>query len=76
MLVYGNELTQIEGTVVRSTKFSATIKFNTNHKQLYVPLRYIVNVNCEERGKQLIKLQSWFLRKNRIIPLTERRIFE
>lgn len=70
MNVYGNTLTKINATVLTKTKSHVEIKYNDETKHL-IPSLYIMNdiENLNTGVAQELSIETWFLKRQRIIPL-------
>ena len=72
MKPYGNSRTRLAGIIKDIQQNRAKIEFPTcNHKQISVPRNFIhSDIKNIVGKKQEMEIETWFLRKNRIIPLT------
>ena len=72
MLVYGNPRTRLVGIIRDLQKQRAKIEFPQYNKELFVPRLYIHSKLQEDQNrKQELEIDTWFLKKNRILPLYE-----
>ena len=73
MIPYGNSRTRLSGIIKDIQQSRAKIEFpSCNHKQISVPWNFIHSDLKNIVGKkQDMEIETWFLRKNRIIPLTD-----
>jgi len=67
---YGNDNTRLCGILRDIQQNRATIEFPDCRKQITVPNRYIhSSFQSVLNRKQELEIETWFLKKNRIIPL-------
>lgn len=73
MKPYGNSRTRLAGIIKDIQQNRAKIEFPTcNHKQISVPRNFIhSDIKNVVGKKQEMEIETWFLRKNRIIPLND-----
>ena len=73
MIPYGNSRTRLFGIIKDVQQKRAKIEFPTcNHKQISVPWNFIhSDIKNIVGKKQEMEIETWFLRKNRIIPLND-----
>ena len=73
MIPYGNSRTRLSGIIKDIQQNRAKIEFpSCNHRQISVPRNFIHSDIINIVGKkQVMEIETWFLRKNRIIPLNE-----
>lgn len=78
MIPYGNSRTRLAGIIKDIQQNRAKIEFPTcNHKQISVPWNFIhSDIKNIVGKKQEMEIETWFLRKNRIIPLSDFKINE
>lgn len=68
MLVYGNDITNID-CIVKNIDNNYTLIDFLNHRQLFVP-NIVIKSKIEKNNTiTTIGIDTWFLKKNRIIPL-------
>jgi len=72
VIPYGNSRTRLAGIIKDFQQNRTKIEFPTcNNKQISVPRNFIHSDIINIVGKkQEMEIETWFLRKNRIIPLT------
>lgn len=68
MQIYGNTHTEIDAIVSQETNHKCHVKFLATNQELMVPKIYI-HTPIEVQKAQKLRIDTWFLRKNRIIPL-------
>jgi len=70
---YGNNRTRLSGIIRDIQQNRAKIEFpNNNHKQISVPRSFIHSELKNILGKkQEMEIETWFLKKNRIIPFSD-----
>ena len=70
MRPYGNDYTDLIGIVHERQGSLATIEFPKHNKKLSIPKYYIKNDlhSIKPNEEQMLKIESWILKKNRIIP--------
>ena len=73
MKPYGNSRTVLSGIIKDFQQRHAKIEFPTcNNKQISVPRNYIhSDIKNIVGKKQEMEIETWFLRKKRIIPLSD-----
>jgi hypothetical protein len=72
MRFYGNDFCEIEGIALDSQANFIKIFFLPSGKTLYVPRSFIQNqINYENGTTQKLILPLWFLKKSRVIGLSE-----
>ncbi len=71
MLLYGDEVALFKGVVRQKRPSSYDIYFSDLHEEVVVP-RYVLKSPIQEEVgvEQEIKMPLWYMRKNRLIPLT------
>jgi hypothetical protein len=70
MQLYGNSHTRLTGIIREVHKQRAKIEFPNVNKQLIIPMLFIHSPMQEDQVKeQDLEIDTWFLKKNRIIPL-------
>lgn len=72
-MLYGNIHTRLSGIIKELQQNRAKIEFPTcNHKQLSVPWNFIHSqIQRVLNQPQEMEIETWFLKKNRIIPLND-----
>ena len=69
-MVYGNTRTRLVGILRDVQKQRAKIEFPTYNKEILVPKLFIHSTLHENMNtKQEFEIETWFLKKNRILPL-------
>jgi len=73
MIPYGNSRTRLSGIIKNIHQNRAKIEFpSCNNKQISVPRNFIhSDIKNIVGKKQDMEIETWFLRKNRIIPLND-----
>lgn len=71
-MVYGNTRTRLVGILRDIEKQRAKIEFPEYNKELIVPRLFIHSKLRENlNAKQELEIDTWFLKKNRVLPLYE-----
>ncbi len=66
---YGGKVTKLPGIVREVNTSRATIEFPTYNKKISVP-QYFIHSEIQDLNKeQMLKIETWYLKKNRVIPL-------
>ncbi len=70
MMVYGNTRTRLVGILRDIQNQRARIEFPQYNKELTVP-RLFIHSQMQEKinTSQELEIETWFLKKNRVIPL-------
>ena len=73
MMPYGNSRTRLAGIIKDLQERHAKIEFPTcNNRKISVPWNFIhSDIKNIVGKKQDMEIETWFLRKNRIIPLND-----
>ena len=70
MMVYGNQNTRLTGVIKKIQQKRATIEFSNSQRKLSVPMYFIHNkVHEDPKQEQELEIETWFLKKNRVIPI-------
>ncbi len=71
MLLYGDEVAPFKGVIRQKRPSAYDIYFSELHEEVVVP-RYVLKSPIQEvvGVEQEIKMPLWYMRKNRLIPLT------
>ncbi len=69
MMPYGEKFTNLHGIVRERKQNRATIEFPTYNKKILVPEFFIHSEIKDLNKKQMLKIETWYLKKNRVIPL-------
>ena len=72
MMVYGNTRTKLVGIIRDVQKKRALIEFPKYNKQLMIP-RLLIHSNLQEEvdSTQEMEIETWFLKRNRVLPLLD-----
>lgn len=68
MRFYGNDHTTIHGNIVGTEKNIFLIQFDQHPQTEMVPKHTLHKYDVTIKGKQPLEIDTWFLKKNRIIP--------
>jgi hypothetical protein len=72
MIAYGNSRTKITGIIRKVQQKQAMIQFPEFQKECPVPCWFIHSPLKEDPNTpQELEIETWYLKKNRIIPLNE-----
>ena len=70
MMVYGNTRTRLVGILRDVQQQRAKIEFPNYNKELFIPKLFIHSKLPENiNATQEFEIETWFLKKNRILPL-------
>lgn len=70
MMPYGNDYTRLTGIIRRVHEKQAHIEFPHLGKEICIPSFFIHSpINTNIKGEQDIEIETWFLKRNRIIPI-------
>jgi len=69
MMPYGEKYTNIPGIVRKMEGYRSTIEFPTYNKKIPVPNSFIHSKIRDVNKEQMLKIETWYLKKNRVIPL-------
>jgi hypothetical protein len=70
MIPYGNEYTRISGIIHDVQDRQARIEFPEFGKECCIPRFFIHSpIEKKENSRQDIVVETWYLKRNRIIPL-------
>ncbi|MHA2001526.1 MAG: hypothetical protein ACTSVU_05480 [Promethearchaeota archaeon] len=73
MMIYGNSYTKLSGIIRDIQQQRAIIEFPKYNKQLMIPKLFIHSKITEELDcEQDMEIESWYLKKNHIIPLLDK----
>ncbi|MHA1519023.1 MAG: hypothetical protein ACTSVZ_01040 [Promethearchaeota archaeon] len=72
MMPYGNDHTRLAGIIREIQKNRAVVEFPQFQKQISIPQRCIHSkIHAFLNQEQELEIDTWYLKKNRIIPLFE-----
>ena len=71
MMPYGNSYTRLDGIIREFNQNRAVIEFPRYQKKIPVPTRFIRSALCELDLEHELEIETWYLKKNRVLPLYE-----
>lgn len=69
MRFYGNDHTTINADILKIGKTKVIVKFKESEEPLHVFRQCIHNLEHGDVGKRKIEIDTWFLKRMRIIPI-------